>query len=184
MSSQKDTRGGFFERSFGSEHGIEPSGWLILLLIVLVVGLGIVIFRFPETSPTVVLKTFFDDKDSNSPEPSNAANLISETSASSERIFDDGHYVHVVRFDGTLFSPDILVINSGDAVRFINGSTMTMRVGSRPESLSSTYYSSISQPAAEGKGATYEYIFTQPGIWSYENIPSTGAPIYGIVFIR
>ena len=92
--------------------------------------------------------------------------------------------MNIVRFNGTLFSPDILVVNSGEAVRFVNSSNLTMRVGSRPECLSSTYYSSISQPSAEGEGSTYEFDFTQPGIFSYQNIPSTGGPIYGIVFVR
>lgn len=111
----------------------------------------------------------------------------SSTGAGSARpayIFEDGHYVNFVYFDGTSFSPAELTIDHGESVRFVNESTLAMRVGSRSENLSTAKYSDLDQPHVATTGETYEVFLTEPGTWAYENLPSAATGIYGVVNVR
>lgn len=98
--------------------------------------------------------------------------------------FEDGHYVNFIYFDGTSFSPETLTIDSGESVRFVNLSTLSMRIGTRVESLSSPKYASIEQPHVAAEGETYDVFFTEPGTWAYQNLPSAATGIYGTVNVR
>lgn len=106
------------------------------------------------------------------------------SSSQPERVYEDGHYITLVYFDGTSFSPETVTVDHGEAVRFINTSNLTMRVGSRTESLSSVKYSDITQTNPVGNGGTYDVVFNESGTWAYENLASINPRILGTVNVR
>lgn len=182
------------ETQFGhqvSTRRVEPFWWLIIALGVCIVLLGVFMFWVSDTSPTAAVKTFFSSSEE-TPEqtqeqttpPPSVSTVIAESSRNAERIYEDGRYVTLIYFDGESFSPEAAVVESGEAIRFINTTNLTMRVGSRPENLSSTDYSDVDQPTAKGEGGTFEVTFSKPGIWAYENLTSSSPRVFGTVFIR
>jgi plastocyanin len=115
----------------------------------------------------------------------NGSNTTNNTENSRPvRTFEDGHYVTFVYFDGASFSPETVTIDHGESVRFVNLSTLAMRVGTRAEHLSSGSYSGIDQPNAGSEGTTYDVFFSTPGTWAFENLPSSATGIYGTVNVR
>ena len=189
--NEKDNRSeGFFERRFTNGLSVGPSGWLMFLLGVFVSALIFFLFWPQEGIPTTLSlgNNSSASKEQGSVESDNAAKESSTRAAESsspgvERIFEEGRYITRVYFNGRMFTPSTLIINSGEGVRFINISNLTMRVGSRLEQLSSTRYSNLTQPFAEGRGATFDVFFPEPGIWSYENL-SSDSNLTGVVFVR
>ncbi len=117
--------------------------------------------------------------------PQNAAPAAKSFSpAAGARIVENGKYVTYVYFTGHVFVPDTVTVNSGERVHFVNTSTLTMRVGSRPENLSTVAYSAITQPYAQGKGSTFDIVLSQSGVWSFENLSSTNPRVLGTVYVR
>lgn len=105
------------------------------------------------------------------------------TAGAGARTFEKGVYVTTIYFTTKGFVPQTLVIDHGEEVRFVNKTTLTMRVGSQTASnASSLHYSAISDPRAQPKGGTYQISLTQPGIWSYYNL--TGQPFTGSVTVK
>jgi plastocyanin len=88
---------------------------------------------------------------------------ISTMSTSSPKI------TATVTYDTTGFSPSKVTIKVGDTVRFINKTSREMDVASNPHPTHTDY------PAFDqGKGAfngknTFDFTFTQVGIWGYHN---------------
>lgn len=80
------------------------------------------------------------------------------------------------------FDPQIVSINRGESVRFVNQSTEVMRVTSNTfEGV--PIYPGFDQQKSVGKGGTYSLSFTTPGVWGYHNL--NGDPtVVGIVYVR
>lgn len=183
------------ERSF-EQRASEPAAAWFALVGALTIGGFLAYVLFASQPPiTGMLDDFLTARVSESfdtPPPSDNALVTSSTATSvmavnSGRIVEDGRTVTIVEYDGFQFVPREVVLKSGEAVRFINTAPTgrAMRVGSRPENLSSTYYTSIVQPRAEGSGATFEVIMSRPGIWSYENLASRdGLQALGVVYVE
>ncbi len=76
----------------------------------------------------------------------------------------DGIYLVYYSKDG--FSPNVLQIRKGASVRFVNKSDEAMRVFSTNTEY---IFSQLNQPKTVGKDGTYDFTFTQDGIWTYTN---------------
>lgn len=176
----KEPRESVYEKKFTAPWRLSFLGSaLVAGAVVLLLVLAYI--HWPQqVLPTVMLKHFFSESPTS---PSPPVSGVTGNSQSVERVFENGHYVTIVRYDGFQFTPHTVTIANGESVRFVNESNLAMRVGSRPESLSSTYYSSLTQPYAEGSGSTFEVQLQLPGIWSYENL-SDESSSPGVVYVR
>jgi hypothetical protein len=130
----------------------------ILLLIVVVVGLFI--WKPFEDSLVVSLNT-------------NTAGDASEVAVShaggAQTIKEDNHYVSIVRYTGSGFSPLVLVINRGENVRFVNTSNLAMRIEA-DNTGTTTEPSKYQQATSAGNGGSYELSFVNPGVWLIKDL--------------
>ena len=85
---------------------------------------------------------------------------------------EGNHYVTVISYNGSTFSPRVLVINRGENVRFVNTSNLTMRIEA-DRSASSTLPDRYQEAQSVGKNGTYELSFPNPGVWVVDNINDT-----------
>lgn len=100
------------------------------------------------------------------------------------RVLEGGKYVTYVYFTGHAFVPAEVTIAAGEGVRFVDVSNLSMRVGSRPESLSSVPYSALAEAKAQGKGSSFVITLGESGVWSYENLTSKDPRVFGTVYVR
>ncbi len=84
------------------------------------------------------------------------------------RIYENGIYVNIVRFTGTGFNPQVVNINRGESVRFINTSGAAMRIVSNIVKGVPVYHG-FDQTSTLGKGGVFELPFTETGIFAYHN---------------
>ncbi len=167
--------------------GVSPLRWVFLALIVVLIILAGFIIWSPG-SPLTLLQNGTADQKGNptSPSQTGTPSPSSFSPAAGARVFDakENSYVTYVYYTGDAFIPDSVTITGNEKVRFVNATNLTMRVGSRAEALSSNQYSSLSQPSVKTKGQTFDMTLGQPGIWSYENLPSTDPRVLGVVYVR
>jgi hypothetical protein len=98
------------------------------------------------------------------------------------RVLEKGVYVTIVNLTEEGFVPPIVYINKGEAVRFINKATDSMRVATN-EFQSIPLYAGFGQEKSVGKGGTYAFTFMQKGVWGYNNMNGT-PKVYGVVYVR
>jgi|GEM_PF-4928979 len=172
-----------FESRFPARagNGVVRVGWVVLSILVIVTGALIMVL--PVESPTLVWQKIVVVSDTITKKQLPTVKVVSKP-APGARVFEDGRFVTYVYYNGRAFIPENIVINSGEEVRFVNLANLAMRVASRPENVSSVAYSLLNQPNAEGKGSEFTTIFSEPGVWSYENLTSTNPRILGNVYVR
>lgn len=93
------------------------------------------------------------------------------TSGAGSRIYDKGQWVTLIYLTNSGFSPAQLEIKAGEEVRFVNKTSLTMRVVS-DDKLSNSFYAYFNQAQSVGKGGTYQLSLMQPGIFIYYNLNS------------
>lgn len=155
----------------------------VTFIIIAVILLAILVIAFPGQLPSLVWQqgaTTTTDTETQNGTPA----ASSFNPAAGARVLEDGKYVTYIYFTGKAFVPQTVVISSGEKVRFVDASSLTMRVGSQTANLSSSYYSSLNEANPKGKGSTYEITLSQPGVWSYQNLPSSQPLITGTVYVR
>ena len=157
--------------------------WTIVISAAVILGLAWLLIStpVPQSAPASDMGTTTDESAAQAPikAPGSAQN----TSGAGKRTFEKGVYVTTVYFTSQGFVPQNITITHGEEIRFVNKTTLTMRVGSQTAAnSSSTFYSTISDPKAEPKGGTYQISFTQPGVWSYYSM--TGDPYAGVVTVK
>ncbi len=103
--------------------------------------------------------------------------------AAGSRFIQNGVYVTVIQFNGKSFNPASVTITHGEEVRFVNTSNLTMDIGSQNPNASSPAYSALNQPAAKGKGGTYQIGLTEVCVWSYAN-QTSNPTIKGVVNVK
>jgi plastocyanin len=159
--------------------------WAIVGSFVVIIGLTGLLFWMPaKDSGTTDMATTTDESAvtpaTGSTQGTGSAGVPAGAGA---RTFEKGVYVTTIFFTTKGFVPQSVVITHGEEVRFVNKTSLTMRVGSQVQSgTSSTYYSSISDPKSQPKGGTYQIALTQPGVWSYYSM--TGDPFAGLVVVK
>lgn len=158
--------------------------WIMLGVIALVVVCGFVV-ALSGSSPSLVWEGIFNSStNSSSANKTPAPSADSFSPAAGARVYQGGKYVTYVYFTGSEFLPDHVTINSGEGVKFVDVSNLSMRVGSQPENLSSTFYAELSDSKTESEGKSFSIILSQPGIWSYENLSSSEPLVLGVVYVR
>ncbi len=106
------------------------------------------------------------------------------TPAAGARMFEKGMYVTYVYYTRNGFIPQTIVITRSEKVRFVNATSLVMRVGTQPENLSSPYYASFNDAKPESQGGTYELVLSEPGVWAYENLAAGQDVKKGTVYVR
>ncbi len=159
--------------------------WIMIGVIVLIVVCGGIV-AFSGNSPSLVWGGILRVVTNSTPAESKTVvpSADSFSPRAGMRTLEGGTYVTYVYFTGNAFVPSEVTINAGEKVRFVDVTNLTMRVGSRPESLSSNYYSTLTEAYAKGKGSTYDALLSQSGIWSYENLSSSKPRVLGVVYVR
>ncbi|MES2014337.1 MAG: hypothetical protein V4437_00790 [Patescibacteria group bacterium] len=160
--------------------------WVFTGSIILVIIGALLIMWLPGRSPNLVWRNILEVIEQKSVTEPQTTRLSSKafSPVAGAHLLESGKYVNYVYYTGRAFVPDLLVINRGEKVRFINATNLTMRVGSRPESVSSSYYAEITEPKAEGKGSVFDTALSEPGVWSYENLSSKEPRVFGAVYVR
>ena len=161
--------------------------WALIISFVVILGLTGLLFATPakeantvNDTATTTNETVVEKPVGSSPSPSTSSGNLDGAGA---RTFEKGVYVTTVFFTTKGFAPQSVIIEHGEEVRFVNKTSLTMRVGSQVASnTSSTFYSAISDQKSQPKGGTYQVALTQPGIWSYYNL--TGDPFTGSVIVK
>ena len=89
-------------------------------------------------------------------------------------------YAAVVIYTSKGFSPSVVRITAGQVVHFVNESNLGMRVHTVTQG--AAQYVGLDQQQVVGKGGTYDFLFNDPGTWSYLNL--VGDPgLTGIVIV-
>lgn len=97
-------------------------------------------------------------------------------------IREGDHLVYQIAYSEKAFTPQILIIDRGDNVRFVNKSTLSMRMditlnGSVPST------ASYVQPGSVGKNGSYALSFSQPGVWIFKNMDGNPGNT-GIIYVQ
>ena len=98
------------------------------------------------------------------------------------RVFEKGVYVTLIYLTDQGFVPKNVEIKAGEEIRFVNKTSLTMRVVS-DEKLSNQYYAYFNEPQSVGKGGTYQLSLMQPGLFSYYNL-NANPRVTGQVFVK
>jgi len=99
------------------------------------------------------------------------------------RALEGKNYVTTVNYNGaTGFDPQIVYMNRGESIRFVNKSSDSMRISSVLVQ-GVPIYPSLGQEKSVGKGGTYSSSLSVPGVWSYYNLNGEAGMI-GVVYVR
>lgn len=152
----------------------QKSLWPLLLILILSVAIA-GLFWWPRSvdAPNADENILPEEKttQTTTPSPKPASSGSSVSSSAGKRLLEDGFYITIIEFTGTSFNPSGVEVLAGEAVRFVNKSKATMRVGT-DEKLSSRAFSGFKQPDSVGYNGTFEFVMTSPGLWFYYNINS------------
>jgi len=96
----------------------------------------------------------------------------------------------VVMTDQLTFKPEVLQIQAGETVTWVNESVIAHTATADPDK--ATKAASVSLPeGAEtfdsgmlDKGESYSHTFTQPGRYHYFCVPHEGAKMYGVIEVQ
>ncbi len=94
----------------------------------------------------------------------------------------DGHYLYTVNYNSDIFTPAVLKIKRGDSVKFVNKDNLTMRVSVALNSTSTA--GNVMDSHSVGKGGTYLFSFTTPGLWVIQNINESGSIGGGVINVQ
>lgn len=98
------------------------------------------------------------------------------------RYKEKNYYVTEVNYMGTRFVPQVVTVDRGELVRFINKDNLSMRITSQGSDHVQTY-PGFDQQNSVGTGGKYDFVFNNPGVWPYRNL--NGDPgIVGIIYVR
>lgn len=150
-----------------------------IALLVIILVLSVTLWRvWPEgdavgtENGSVVTETSSDTSTVETPKTptvTKPSTTSSQSAGAGVRTFEKGVYVTQVNYTENGFVPATLEIQHGEEVRFVNKTSLTMRVAA-DEKLSAIPYQRINQPQSVGKGGTYQVAFTEKGVFSYVNL--------------
>lgn len=158
-------------------------GKLVIVLGIVLVIVGVYTWRGPEaftgdllriaTSTSEIIPSANDVLPGKSPAATDAP-------TGPKRTFENGVYVTTIYYTRNGFDPSKLELKAGEEVRFVNSTTLTMRIVA-DDTLSNQYYASFNQPQSVGRGGSYQLALPQPGILTYYNLnsnPRQGGQIF------
>ncbi len=103
-----------------------------------------------------------------------------EAAYTGTRILESGKYVTVVTLTSAGFSPQIVSINRGENIRFINKSGSAMRIASN-EFQGVPILGSLNQSKSVGRDGVFELTLSEAGVWGYHN---SNTALTGIVYVK
>jgi len=77
-------------------------------------------------------------------------------------------YAATSTYKSSGFTPSIIRIKAGEAVRFVNASNSGMRIKHLGDG--ETAYLELDQQMVVGRGGTFDFLFNKPGTWAYYNL--------------
>ncbi|MBX9765197.1 hypothetical protein K2X83_00990 [Patescibacteria group bacterium] len=163
--------------------------WAAGISFVAIIILAILLFVIPRpaNAPENGAATTTPSVETQAPgataKPAGSTSGSSSYPAAGSRFMQNGVYVTAIHFNGKSFNPENVTITHGEEVRFINTSNLTMDIGPQLPNASSPAYSALNQPAAKGKGGTYQVGLTEIGVWAYAN-QTSNPQIKGIVNVK
>jgi|GEM_PF-6804294 len=98
-----------------------------------------------------------------------------------QKVYENGQYVYIVNFNNDTFSPAVITIKKGEAVRFVNKDNLSMRVSA---TLEATNGQTISDPKSVPKGGSFTTTFNTAGKWVVKNLNDTTNPGGGVVNVQ
>ncbi|MDO8590744.1 MAG: hypothetical protein Q7R65_02060 [bacterium] len=107
---------------------------------------------------------------------------LAEKAYTQTRVKEKGVYVTTVNYTNAGFVPPIVYIKAGEAVRFVNKDEGAMRIASNSYQ-DTAIYAGLGQEKSVGTNGKYEFIFTKPGVWGYNNLEKN-LKDFGIVYVR
>lgn len=96
--------------------------------------------------------------------------MVSPTETPSANLTQN-NTVTTVRFTGNGFDPDIVTVQNGDSVTWINDSDQQMWIASNPHP-THTDYPAFDELQSVGRNESYTFKFTKSGVWGYHNHPN------------
>ena len=158
---------------------------LLGIALVIIIGLGIYVYSNP-TARTAGIPFLPTVATSTSPEQSNgtakAPKPAAVPSGAGTRTYENGVYVTQVYLTNTGFVPNTLQLTAKEEVRFVNKTTLTMRIAA-DDKLSNKYYGGLNQPTSVGKNGTYQVALVEPGVFTYYNLNSNTS-VGGQIFVK
>lgn len=116
------------------------------------------------------------------PSVTKPASSSAQSQGAGVRTFEKGVYVTQVNYTENGFVPATLEIQHGEEVRFVNKTSLTMRIAA-DEKLSAIPYQRINQAQSVGKGGTYQIALTEKGVLSYVNLNTKPAKT-GNIYVK
>jgi hypothetical protein len=88
-----------------------------------------------------------------------------------------------VRYNGSTFSPRILIVSRGENIRFENTSNLTMRIEADRTS-TTTQPNQYLEAQSVGKGGTYDLTFVDSGVWLVKNLNDRSSDNVAVVYVK
>ncbi|MEK7530830.1 MAG: hypothetical protein AAB573_03095 [Patescibacteria group bacterium] len=118
--------------------------------------------------------------------PTQALQAVGETQNNDafvpQRVTEDDRTVTIVNYTGSRFVPQVITVNRGDTVRFVNKDNLSMRITSQDLKFV-PLYPGFDQADSVGTGEYYEFVFNDPGVWPYHNMNSDPGTV-GVIYVR
>jgi len=162
--------------------------WWVIGLIAIVIAVSLVVSNNKDKDNVGTDNATAGDDTSLTPDDEEVrqaelAYARAQAAYSKSRVKEGVKFVTIVNYTRAGgFDPQIISINRGESVRFVNKSSEVMRVTSNTFE-NAPIYPGFNQAASVGLGGTYSLSFTQPGVWGYHNL--NGDPtVVGIVYVK
>lgn len=161
---------------------------IALLAVILVLSITLWQVWPEEKSSDTVLETPATETESDTttvpktPTVTKPSTTSTQSTGAGVRTFEKGVYVTQVNYTENGFVPATLEIQHGEEVRFVNKTSLTMRIAA-DEKLSAIAYQRINQPQSVGKGGTYQVAFTELGVFTYVNLNTKPAKT-GNIYVK
>ncbi len=79
-------------------------------------------------------------------------------------------YAAIVNMTSSGFVPKNVQIKAGQSVHFVNMTSASMRIFSDTFQKNQPYYTGFDELHSVGKNGTYDFLFNDPGVWTYYNL--------------
>lgn len=79
--------------------------------------------------------------------------------------------VTVVTYTASGFRPSVVLVDAGETVRFTNASGKALRIAPQDDPVfADLTYHGFDQAKSIGKGASFDFTFSDTGVWAYKNL--------------
>ncbi|MBV9349646.1 MAG: hypothetical protein JO026_02745, partial [Patescibacteria group bacterium] len=85
--------------------------------------------------------------------------------------------------NGDTLSPRIMVVSRGENVRFLNVSSLSMRIEA-DRTASTTVPATYQEAQSVGRNGAYELSFENPGVWVVYNLNDRISPTTAVVYVK